>query len=260
MISEINSASNKKFKYFRSLSAKKERALNRQYMVEGVKCVKEALASGAHVDAVIACPERVADIPADIRAPVYVMPKALEERLSYTKTPQGIFAVIDMGDELLFDPRSGGAFVYCDCISDPGNLGTIIRTADSAGFDGVLLSPGCVDAYSPKVVRSCMGSFFHIDIFENVPCSVIAEYKKRGGKIYGGVLSPGSADYRDADYSGDVMIAVGNEANGISEEMRTLCSHIIIPVYGRAESLNAAVAASIMMYECSNSRHGNRQQ
>lgn len=251
---EITSSSNSKFKYFKSLQTKKGRDESGEYIVEGIKSVYDALSSDCTVTAVIVGKSKSAeldDLPHDI---LYVVSDQLVGKLTDTKAPQGIFAVIKKKETGL-ELRSGGLYVFCDGISDPGNLGTIIRTADSAGFDGVLLSKGCVDVYNPKTVRSCMGSFFHIDIFTSVDYGKLC-----GAKIYGGILSGETVDYRTVDYSGCMVIAVGNEANGISEELKKKCIPIKIPIYGKAESLNVAVAASLMMYEAANKRVEENQK
>ncbi len=249
---EIKSVSNPKFKHFKSLLSKKGREESGEYIVEGIKSVRDALASEREITAVILSERKRSAVDGVCAQNVYVMPEALTDKLSDTRSPQGVFAVIKKrGKEFFVKPD--GLYVYCDGISDPGNMGTIIRTADSAGFDGVLLSPECVEVYNPKTVRACMGSFFHIDIFENIGADMLV---KTGAAVYGGILSGDTVDYRLPDYSGCTVIAVGNEANGISDSVKKICRHIKIPIYGGAESLNAAVAAAVMMYEAANKRNG----
>ena len=221
---EITSPSNEKFKYFKSLSLKKARQENGEYIVEGIKSVKEALASGKEISAVIACKEVLSEFNIKESIPLYIIPQRLAEKLTDTKTPQGVFAVLKI-EKKQFSPKEKGLYVYCDAVSDPGNLGTIIRTADSAGFDGVLLSEACVDAYNPKTVRSCMGSFFHLDVFTDIGEDELIRFKENGGRIYGGILSGETVDYREPTYDGKIIIAVGNEANGISEKVKRLCNN-----------------------------------
>lgn len=138
-------------------------------------------------------------------------------------------------------------------------MGTIIRTADAAGMTGVIVSKGCVDVYNPKVLRSTMGSIFHIpicqsqDIFETMD-----RMKKRGIKICAAHLE-GSCDYFDLEYKNNIAIVIGNEANGISEEVKNFADILVrIPMPGRAESLNASVAAGILMYEILRKNIGKR--
>ena len=245
---EITSPSNEKFKFFKSLLTKKGRDEWGKYIVEGIKSVNDAISAKCHIDAVILREDMKSfQVPAGIM--VYCMPASLADKLSDTKSPQGVYAIINKYEAKKFSPKPNGAYVYCDRISDPGNLGTIIRTADGAGFDGVILSPDCVEAYNPKTIRSTMGSFFHIDVIENQGPQVVAEFVNSGGKVFGGILTGDTKDYRSVDYSGSIMIAVGNEASGISDEVKKLCCPVKIKIVGQAESLNAGVAAALLMYE-----------
>lgn len=247
MIMHINSAANSKIKYIRSLSQRKSRIKNRQYTVEGIRSVSEALLYG-NTDTLVVTEDCGKMLPTDKAKNIYIVPEYIFEKISETSAPPGALAVLNMTD-ILPDMNKSGAYIYCDNIRDPGNLGTIIRTADSAGFDGVLLSPDCVDCYNPKTIRACMGSFFRMNIYENINMAELSEYK-----IYAGILDGCTKDYREVSYSGGIIIAIGNEANGISEENKKYCTGIKIPIYGNAESLNAAVAAALMMYEAANSR------
>lgn len=240
---EIKSSQNQKYKYIKSLLQKKERTKNGEYTVEGIKSVGDAVKAGAE----ISCIAVSADFDAKIEVgdiPVYKIDKDIFSALCDTKTPQGIIAVIKMQDFIL--PNYEGRFVYCDRISDPGNLGTIIRTADAAGFS-VLLSPGCAELYSPKTVRSSMGSFFKTRVFCDIEYTTL---KNSGLQLIAGALCKDSRDFRSISYSKNCAVIVGNEANGISDELLRLCDEkVIIPIYGGAESLNAAVAAALLMYE-----------
>ena len=245
---EISSASNSKFKYFKSLLDKKGRSKVGEYIVEGIKSVNDAAEAGCEITAIIATEKQKENIPENTTADIYIIADFLMEKLSDTKSPQGIAAVIRRGSRMLPDISKEGLYIYCDNVSDPGNLGTIIRTADSAGFNGVLLSSGCVDVYNPKTIRSCMGSFFHIPVYDNVAYEFLEEYSKQG-KVYGGILTGNTVDYREPSYDNKTIIVVGNEANGISDRVKKICIPVKIPIYGKAESLNAAVAAALLMYE-----------
>ncbi len=249
---EIKSTSNSRFKYLKSLLTKKARIKNREYTVEGIKSVYDAINSQKRISAIAVSeyfyknckfkyPEDV-DIIIIIDTPMF-------EQLCDTITPQGIIAVIKMDDKSNFQYKSNGEYIYCDNIQDPGNLGTIIRTAEAAGLDAVLLSSGCVDMYSPKVVRASMGSYFNIDIINDANINLLSDMKQNGFKIIGGALGKNTVDYRMADYKAPVIIAVGNEANGISDDVLNLCDCVKIPIFGKAESLNASVAAGILIYE-----------
>ncbi len=252
---KITSASNKTYKYFKSLLLKKARYQSGEFVVEGVKSVRDALRSNREISAVIVSDGFCRELDCG-SVPVYEVSGGLFERLCDTKTPQGAAAVIKMNDMSGFRPDLTGAYVYCDGVSDPGNLGTIIRTADAAGFSGVIFSGTCADIYSPKTVRSSMGSFFNIELVPGKSAADLREYKDAGFKLVGGALTEDAADYRAADYAKSAIIVIGNEANGISPEVLEMCAHVKIPIFGGAESLNAGVAAGILMYEWARNNRG----
>ncbi len=247
---DITSQSNAKIKYIRSLAQKKSRAEHREYTVEGVKSVRDALSSDREVTAFYASKSFTEneefDYPENI--PVYRVEDAVFEKLCDTKTPQGILAVIKMTDTR-FELDKEKFYIYCDRLQDPGNLGTVIRTADAAGAGGVLLSEGCADLYSPKTVRASMGSFFNVNVMTDVSAKTLEECAVAGFAIYGGSLGADSIPYTKADFTKPCVIVIGNEANGISGEVLRLCQSVKIPIMGKAESLNAGVAAAVLMYE-----------
>jgi TrmH family RNA methyltransferase len=247
----IGTTRNKTYKYVKALKQRKARAEARRFTVEGKKSVSDALRSHLNTEMII-----VSDYFYKNEAFVYpdtvktvVVKDELFSGLCDTKTPQGIMAVIVMPEVNGFSPERDGLYVYCDNVSDPGNLGTIIRTADAAGFNAVLLSPGCTDAYSPKTVRSSMGSFFNIRVITDVDTKAVSEMKASGYSLFCGALLSDSVPYTSADFRKPSVIIIGNEANGASDEILKLSEHIIIPIMGGAESLNAAVAGAIIMYE-----------
>ncbi len=191
---------------------------------------------------------------------ICAIPESLFREISDTETPQGILAVIKMDnynlEDIIYKPLNYGIgpnkgnIVVLDEIQDPGNMGTIIRTAEAAGFSGIIISKGCVDPYNPKVLRSTMGSIFHIPIFScNNLAETLVKIKTNGTRIYAANLE-GSKNYYEVDMTEDVAIVIGNEANGISSESVSMADEFIkIPMPGRVESLNASVAAGILMYE-----------
>ena len=169
----------------------------------------------------------------------------------YTDNPQGILAIIKIKTCELENLFVDGSFlVVLDSIQDPGNMGTIIRTADAAGASGIIVSKGCVDIYNPKVLRATMGSIFHIPIclYDDMT-ELIIQLKERAIKVFTSFLK-GGANYSEQDMSGNIALVIGNEANGISKEIASLSDFLVrIPMIGRAESLNASIAAAILMYE-----------
>ena len=247
---DITSQSNAKIKYIRSLAQKKSRAEHKEYTVEGVKSVRDALSSDREVTAICASKSFTENenfnYPDNI--PVYRVADAVFEKLCDTKTPQGILAVIKMSGTA-FELDKQKFYIYCDRLQDPGNLGTVIRTADAAGAGGVLLSEGCTDLYSPKTVRASMGSFFNVNVMTDVDAKTLEKYAGAGFAIYGGALHSDSIPYTEADFTKPSIIVIGNEANGISSEVLRLCRCVKIPIMGKAESLNAGVAAAVLMYE-----------
>lgn len=256
MVFNISSTKNEKYKFYKSLKQKKARVNTGLYTVEGIKSVLDAVSAGMRIEAILISDElyRKENITFEDYVTVYVIDEKIFAPLADTENSQGIIAVLKQDDkEFLVDKSK--AYIYCDCVNDPGNLGTIIRTADAAGFGGVLLSEGCVDLYSPKTVRSSMGSFFHIAKKEKVSYDMLKDYKSSGFKIVCGVLSENTVDYTKADFTQPVIIVVGNEANGISDDVLKLSDiDVKIPIVGKAESLNVAVAAAILMYEVNRQR------
>ena len=181
------------------------------------------------------------------------------ERVSDTKTPQGVLAVVrayDYSEEELFRDPSG-LYVFLDSVQDPGNVGTIIRSAEAAGVSGVVLNRTSADVYNPKVIRSTMGSVFRMKFLttDDLP-GLIKRFRSGGGRVFSACL-PGSVPYDAPDYRGKSAFLVGNESRGLSEEVIALSDERIrIPMEGRVESLNAAMAATILMYEAHRQRSG----
>lgn len=246
----IHSTSNSRYKYIKSLSQKKNRSKYSEYTVEGIKSVHDAVMSQRTVSMLAVSEafysEEKFDYPKDVE--LIVFETSIFNKLCDTLTPQGIIAVVKTEDKAVeFDLDR--PYIYCDNVTDPGNVGTIIRTADAAGFGGVILSKGCVDIYSPKTVRASMGSFFNIDIIAEKDIEVLRKLKNKGFNLYGGFLGSDTIPYTSADFIKPTIIIVGNEAKGISDEVMKLCQGVKIPIHGNAESLNVSIAAGILMYE-----------
>ena len=170
-------------------------------------------------------------------------------QLSSVETPAGIIAVVEKPEHTLADIKPG-VIVFCVGIQDPGNLGTIIRGADAAGATGVVLSRGTVDLYNQKVIRSTQGSLFHLPIVQvKDTAETIKQLKKQGIKIIATEGSGGKPHFK-TDLSGPVVILIGNEGAGLPAGVKDLADEVVsIPMPGRAESLNAAMAATVILYE-----------
>lgn len=246
----ISSVSNNRYKYIKSLSQKKNRKKYGEYTAEGIKSVCDAISSKKIVSLIAVSDtfynEETFNYPDNIE--LLIFETSIFNKLCDTLTPQGIMAVVKMEDTSL-KIELDKPYVYCDNVTDPGNMGTIIRTADAAGFGGVILSNGCVDIYSPKTVRASMGSFFNMNIITEKDCNYLKELKDTGFNLFGGFLGSDTISYTDANFKKPTIIIVGNEANGIRDEVMELCQGVKIPILGSAESLNVSIAAGILMYE-----------
>lgn len=172
--------------------------------------------------------------------------------LSDTKTPQGVIAVVRREEpaiEELINKEKNPCFFLLESLQDPGNLGTIVRTAEGAGVTGIIMNKETVDIYNPKVIRSTMGAVFRVPfvITDDLP-QVVEQLKQKGISVYAGHLK-GDVFYKQ-DYRNGSAFLIGNEGNGLTDEITALADHKIkIPMKGKVESLNAAVSATILMYE-----------
>ena len=243
---QITSLRNPKVIFWKSLRDRKARDAAGVFFVEGVRMVREALESSFPVEAVLVR-EDFSPLPEEIKkTPVYSMPEHVFNSICETKAPQGIAAIVRR--RVL--PPVGKRLLALDGVQDPGNVGTMIRTADAAGFDGLLLSPDCADPFSPKVLRSSMGSIFRMGI--SIPSSLpeaLDELKSRGWSVLSSQLD-GEPFYERKNVAPSFVLIIGNEGNGVSPAVQATATHRLrLPMRGGAESLNAAVAAGIMMYE-----------
>lgn len=178
---------------------------------------------------------------------IYMVKDTIFKQLCSTENPQGIVAVVNNKSLEIID--RDGFYILVDKLQDPGNLGTIIRSAHAAGALGILLTKGTVDVYNEKTLRSTMGSVFNVPIFEDSSLSKVKHLKAKGFKLVVSSLQE-SKNFYEVNLTEKVIIAVGNEGAGVSEEVYKLGDvKVKIPMPGGAESLNAAVAASIMMFE-----------
>lgn len=261
MITEIISVHNPRVKEWSQLLDKKGRARQGKFLIEGTHLVIEALHADAKVETILFSMER--GIPAEIDPNVYshvecvAVSEAVLAKCTDTQTPQSILAIVRKSEvtveSLLADLDN--LIVVIDGVQDPGNLGTIIRSADAVGAAGVLLGKGTVDIYNPKTVRSTMGSLFHLPIVECDLLAVLSEAKKRNIRLLNTSLQAKQNCY-EAEMTGPLWIIVGNEGSGVSPEVGALVDqHVIIPMQGQAESLNVAMATTVLLYEAFRQRH-----
>lgn len=190
-----------------------------------------------------------------------VMSDTVFAHVSDTKTPQGILAVVRRMEYTAEDILGETPHVLVlENIQDPGNLGTIFRTAEAAGATGIVLSKDCVDLYNPKVIRSTMGAIFRIPfIYTDDLKGTIDELKREGITVYAAHLK-GENSYDMEDYKTACAFLIGNEGNGLTEETAACADRkILIPMEGGAESLNAAVASAVLMFEAGRQRRNKRK-
>lgn len=220
------------------------------YLCEGEKLLMEALAAGVEVTAAVwdeeLTPQGVyPSIPKQV-----VVPHSLYERVSTLKNVRSVLFCCRIPQETGYVPRRGQ--VLClDCVQDPGNVGTVLRTADAFGMDAVYLLGACADVYNPKTVRATMGSLFRVPVIRTEAQRFLEDMKNAQIPVYAAALTENAKPLQDFDYT-RAAVVIGNEGAGVSQELLEKSDYqIIIPMRGQTESLNAAVAASVFMWEMS---------
>lgn len=247
----ITSRENKIFKTAMALKTSRGRSENKMFLIEGVRSVRDAVQKGVQIFCLILKDGTKIDF--DAKCQVYTFAPKLFDSVAETITPQGVMAMCTIKQNSLDDIAQKGrnCVVMCEALQDPGNIGTVIRTAHAASCGGVILTKGCCDLYNPKIVRSTMASMFSVPVVQNEDSeSTIAYFRDKGYIITAGALTDEAVDFYDASLSGKHLVIIGNEGNGVKSETLSLCDKVLkIPMQSDAESLNAAVAGSIMIYE-----------
>ena len=257
----ITSASNDKIKEIKKLiksaSRRKETGL---YIVEGIRMVREIPADAVKTLYVAeSMTDKFTDICNQIPAEVEIVRDSVFQSMSDTNTPQGILAEVYQTattEDDLFAGDAAPFLLIIERLQDPGNLGTIIRTAEGAGVTGIILSADTVDIYNPKVIRSTMGSIFRMPIVvaEDL-AATIDRVKTRGIPVYGAHLD--GATFYEKDFTGGCAFLIGNEGNGVSRLVKEKCDYIAsIPMKGDIDSLNASVATGVLAFEIVRQRMG----
>ncbi len=243
----ITSKANSVVKNAKKLHQKKYR--KSAYLIEGWHLFEEAVQAGVTIEKIFALEsyqEQLAAFPQT----VWVSEDILLD-LADSQTPQGIVAVVQK-EEVEEADFSQGKFLFLEDVQDPGNVGTIIRTADAAGFTGVIVSDKSADIYSLKTLRSMQGSHFHLPIYRMSSQALLEEAKKAGIPVLATTLSKDSKDYRDLPRLDQFILVMGNEGQGISPLMAESADQLVhISMKGQAESLNVAVAAGILIFHLS---------
>jgi TrmH family RNA methyltransferase len=246
----IESVNNPKVKQWRKLLTKKERDKSESFIVEGFHLVEEALKQGEQILEIIVSDQVGLPPRWDVSStPVTLVTEEISKLLTETETPQGIYAICRVpskNSEILAE--EGKTFLLIDAAQDPGNLGTMIRTADAAGIDAVIVGHGSVDIYNSKVLRSAQGSHFHLPIIRDNLHEWIKKLTEKNIPVYGTALEGASA-YTDISSRESFALIVGNEGNGVAKDLLlSTTANLYIPIFGKSESLNVAVATGILLY------------
>ncbi|MGY3724865.1 RNA methyltransferase, TrmH family [Granulicatella balaenopterae] len=249
----IKSNKNTKIKEWIKLKAAKGRKKARQYMIEGEHLVEEAINHHADIDKVVVTDEKLDQYRSLLfpyESDMVVVNDSVMKSLCETQANQGIAAIINMPDRSSEVKEFDGKVLLVDAVQDPGNLGTIIRTADAAGFSAVVLGEGTVDLYNDKVLRSMQGSNYHLPIVHANLVEWITTYQEKGLPVFAAALDEQAKDYQVIAGIENQAIIVGNEGQGINPDILSITKNkIMIPIYGEAESLNVSIAASLLMYK-----------
>ncbi len=256
----ITSLTNDKVKLVRSLAERKHRIKEQRFAIEGARLIDDALAANLQPDWIF-CAERLPSRSQETlgrlkkrRVEIIVVSDAVLKACSDTETPQGLIAVLPF--PRLTIPSDPKMILIADSLRDPGNLGTLLRSAAASDVDLVLLPPETVDAYNPKVVRGAMGAHFRLPILE-AAWSEIAE-RVSGMSVYLAAAN-GDLSYTAANWTQPSALIVGGEASGASKNALQLATkRISIPLSREVESLNAAVAASIILFEAKRQRTNSK--
>ncbi len=256
---EITSLRNPLVKEIKSLYRKKERMKNNSFIIEGIKIIKEAINYNYPIKNIIYTDcllntkdgKEFYESIIGLNNIIYVPDNVFKE-ISDTENPQGVLAIAKFEYKTinLLHKKEKLFLIMLDGLQDPGNMGTIIRTADAFNIDGIIITSGSVDPYNPKVVRATMGSIFRVPLYYTYDgLSELESLKEKGIKVYSTSLE-GSIPIYNADFKESIILIIGNESKGVSYDYYSLSDKLIkIPMPGNAESLNAGVAASIIMYE-----------
>lgn len=259
LIKTITSLSNPTVKEIRALAQRKHRQASGLFVAEGLKLVTDAVEAGwpirifVHADK-LGANDMVARTAATVHARgglVLQVSEKVLEKISRRDNPQMVVGVFEQ--KLLplaaIDPVAASVWVALEGIKDPGNLGTIIRTADAVGASGVLLIGDTCDPFGPEAVRATMGSIFHVPL-ARASSDAFRTWRNRWPGTVAGTHLSGDKDFRAVDYAAPVLLLMGNEQSGLPDEMAELCDLLVkIPMAGQADSLNLAVSTAVMLYE-----------
>ncbi|GEK28337.1 TrmH family RNA methyltransferase [Furfurilactobacillus siliginis] len=250
---KIVSLQNNRVKTWKKLATKKGREQAGTYLLDGWHLVKEAAAANVELVTVMgthsAWQTYANELPAGLNA--IEISDDVAKAIGDTVTPQGIFAEVALPKASQQLPEVvTGAWLFLDAVQDPGNIGTIVRAADAAGFTGVVFGQGTADQFAPKVVRAMQGSQFHVQLVTEDLYAALRYFKRSGLEVYGTQLDPTAKNFRDVTPAESFGLIMGNEGNGMAKGLGELtAANLYIPILGQAESLNVAVAAGVLMFQ-----------
>lgn len=268
-MTRVTSASSERVTRVRALHSRTGRRKAGRFVVEGPQAVRSALAADAVVHELYLDYDAGSDFSAERRAAEAAGARVIEvasrvmASMAQTQQPQGLLAVCGLlpAGDLAAAMAADGPVLVLEAVADPGNVGSAIRTADAAGAAAVVLTPDCADVHNGKVVRSTAGSLFHLPVLAGHPIAAVAAAAIRAGRTVAVATGDGEVDLFDAADQGIVddraCWIIGSEAHGASAEARSAAGVAVsIPLRGRAESLNAAIAAAIVLFVTRHARRG----
>lgn len=264
---EITGVNNPQVKAVTELKQKKYRTKAGLFLAEGLRTVEEAI-EASQVESIFYTPiddertRKALEVAASKGIKLFCVNEAVMKKISDTETPQGIIAVCNMTHLSLEKLLSQGKMLLVlDRVQDPGNIGTMLRTADAAGVGGIVLLNGCADVYAPKTVRASMGSLFHLPVLQGLEEQAFIDTAKDYGYELLVTCLEGADSLYKADLSGRIAFVMGNEANGVSNNLlKAADKKVFIPMQGKAESLNVAMAAGVVMFEALRRRLTKKQR
>lgn len=261
-IVQISSRTNEYIIRCNSFHDRKKRQAEGVFIFEGLKLFSEAISRGVDFESVIFTPNN-RELCTKKLSDYHVAPRLIEvtegvyQKLSTEKSPSGIFCVAKAIDKIhktatIYRRENNGAKIILSCLQDPGNLGTVIRTASAFSFDEIIIDSSSVDIYNEKTVRASMGTLFSQKITRVENCKQAIEELQNGGyTVFGAALTESSVPLNKVTCNKNTCFVIGNEGHGIAPSLLECCDgSVIIPMPGGAESLNASIAASLLMWEC----------
>lgn len=253
MVKEIISIKNEQLKKWKKLQTKKGRLANQQYLIEGFHLVEEAFKTRQSIETIIYTKHGkekwMPFLHPFEKSQKTLVSDEVMKKISTLPHPQGIAAVLNLKTNSQLPDKFNGRWLLLDQVQDPGNVGTMIRSAAALGWTGVILGEGSADLYQPKVLRAMQGSHFHIKIIQGNLQNLISQLKKQKFKIYGADINKDATPIFKVEKTSNLAIILGNEGSGVNTNLLKMTDkNIYIPLSAHTKSLNVSIAAGILMY------------